>query len=85
MKNNTLRKVLSVGLVSAMTASMMVGCGSSSTDTAADTAADTSASETTEAADTADAGVAGMEGWTAFDDTVTLQIPVYDRGDNGNG
>lgn len=28
---------------------------------------------------------AGIDGWKAFDSEVTLQIPVYDRGDAGNG
>ncbi|MDE6517466.1 MAG: extracellular solute-binding protein, partial [Acetatifactor sp.] len=28
-------------------------------------------------------GVAGMEGWTAFADNVTLKIPVYDRAQTG--
>lgn len=27
----------------------------------------------------------GIDSWTAFDSEVTLQIPVYDRGDAGNG
>ena len=29
--------------------------------------------------------VAGIDGWEAFADNVTLQIPVYDRGSSGNG
>jgi len=33
----------------------------------------------------ADSGAAGMDGWEAFAENVTLQIPVYDRGDAGNG
>ena len=79
MKKNTLQKLLSVALVGAMTATMFVGCGSDSTESTDDAA-------TTEDTTEADADVvAGMDGWTAFDETVTLQIPVYDRGDNGNG
>ena len=77
MKKNTLRKVLSVSLVAAMSASMLVGCGS-----------DAATTETTESADdtaVAEDVVAGMDGWTAFDETVELQIPVYDRGEGSTG
>ena len=30
-------------------------------------------------------GTAGIDGWEPFADRVTLKIPVYDRGDSGNG
>lgn len=30
-------------------------------------------------------GAAGIDGWEPFADRVTLKIPVYDRGDSGNG
>lgn len=59
---------------------------------AADTKADAPAADTkTEEAPKAEAeaeaapAVAGIEGWEPFAENVTLQIPVYDRGDSGNG
>lgn len=58
----------------------------SNTETNTDTsapAAETPAADTP-AADTAEAsGAAGMEGWEAFADNVTIKIPVYDRGVEG--
>lgn len=79
MKKNTLQKVLSASLVGAMAVTMLAGCGNSET-----------ASEPTEKA-TESAPVAeveqvevqeeaGMASWTPFEETVTLQVPVYDRG-----
>lgn len=44
--------------------------------------AESSAASTDAGASTA---VAGIDGWEAFADNVTLQIPVYDRGSSGNG
>ena len=57
-------------------------------DTKADApAADTKAEEAPKAEAEAEAApaVAGIEGWEPFAENVTLQIPVYDRGDSGNG
>lgn len=79
MKKNTLQKVLSASLVGAMAVTMLAGCGNSET-----------ASEPTEKA-TESAPIAeveqvevqeeaGMASWTPFEETVTLQVPVYDRG-----
>ncbi|MBQ6787185.1 MAG: extracellular solute-binding protein [Lachnospiraceae bacterium] len=50
-------------------------------------AADTKAEEAPKAETEAEAApaVAGIEGWEPFAENVTLQIPVYDRGDSGNG
>ena len=75
MKKNTLQKLLSVALVAAMTATMFAGCGDKTDSPAADNAEPTVDENV----------VAGMDGWTAFENQVTLKIPVYDRGDNGNG
>ncbi len=84
MKNNTLQKLLATALVGGMAVSMLAGCGSTATESSAP-AASTDAAATTTTTDTAapaaDAEVvAGIDGWTAFDNTVTLKIPVYDRG-----
>ncbi|MBQ7943351.1 MAG: sugar ABC transporter substrate-binding protein [Lachnospiraceae bacterium] len=54
---------------------------SATTDKAADSSASTTTSTDTAAADTP--AVAGIEGWTAFADEVTIKIPVYDRGAEG--
>lgn len=42
-----------------------------------------SSQEGGEATPEASSGAAGMEGWTAFADNVTLKIPVYDRAQTG--
>lgn len=89
MKKQNLQKFMATALVGVMTASMLAGCGSS-TDT--DTAASDSAAESSSAAasseastDSSSTAVAGIDGWEAFADNVTIQIPVYDRGSSGNG
>ena len=87
MKKNTLHKVMATALVGAMAMSTLTGCGSSADNTTADagtkeSVAESSAVSTDAGASTA---VAGIDGWEAFADNVTLQIPVYDRGSSGNG
>ena len=96
MKKNNLQKVLATALTGAMVAGTIVGCGSTETAPAAtetqqtESTAKTETTTTTEttatetpAADTA--AVPGIDGWTPFDNQVTLRVAVYDRGDNGNG
>ncbi len=90
-------KALSIALASAMTAGALVGCGSSTAETAttetpAETAAETPAAETAAETPAAEApaaeaaeAVPGIDGWTPFENEVTLRVAVYDRGDNGNG
>lgn len=79
MKKNTLQKVLSASLVGAMAVTMLAGCGNSET-------ASEPAEKTTESAPIAEVEQvevqeeAGMASWTPFEETVTLQVPVYDRG-----
>ncbi|MCM1173623.1 MAG: sugar ABC transporter substrate-binding protein [Blautia sp.] len=97
MKKNVLQKVLVFALTGAMAMGMLSGCGGGSgtsgttdTQTTDNAAADNSAAATdnSAAADTttepaADAGAAGMDGWEAFADNVTLKVAVYDRGVEG--
>lgn len=87
MKKNTLHKVMATALVGAMAMSTLTGCGSNA-DSGANATTKDSTAESTAAAST-DSGsstaVAGIDGWEAFADNVTLQIPVYDRGSSGNG
>lgn len=52
----------------------------SSTDNSASASTDEAKTETPA---TDDSGVAGIEGWEAFAENVTLKIPVYDRGAEG--
>lgn len=79
MKKNTLQKVLSASLVGAMAVTMLAGCGDRQT-------ASEPAEKTTESAPIAEVEQvevqeeAGMASWTPFESTVTLQVPVYDRG-----
>ncbi len=84
MKKNVLQKTLALVLTGAMAMGTLAGCGSSndtdssaSANTAADTATEAAADTAVEAAD-ADT-VAGIDGWTAFENTVELEIPVYNR------
>ncbi len=95
MKKKTINRVLALAMSGVM-AIGLAGCGSSSdssssssssssstsTDSSSTTSTDTSASTSTDSS--SDATEAdGIEGFTAFADTVTLTIPVYDRGAEG--
>lgn len=86
MKKNTLQKVLSVSLIGTMAITMLAGCGSEqSAQTEANTT-EAATEKTTEAEPIKEVEEvevkeeAGMASWTKFDQTVTLQVPVYDRG-----
>lgn len=90
MKKKTLQKVFTVALVGAMAMSTLAGCGDDaggSSTTGGSTEqqpADTGSSDDGGSID--DGGstaVAGMEGWQPFAENVTLQVPVYDRGQEG--
>ena len=95
MKKNTLQKALATAMVGAMAMGTLTACGgdtattgssAASSSAASSTASSTASSEAAPASSTDSAAtVAGMEGWTPFAEKVTLQIPVYDRGDSGNG
>lgn len=89
MKKNILQKVFATALVGTMLVGTLTACGEKETagNDASTPAAESSEAASTEAASTeekADAA-AGMESWEPFAEEVTLQIPVYDRGDSGNG
>ena len=78
---------MATALVGAMAMSTLTGCGSSADNTTADAGTKESVAESSAASTDAGAStaVAGIDGWEAFADNVTLQIPVYDRGSSGNG
>ena len=86
MKKNALQKVLATTLAGTMVLSL-AACGDSATTETATTEAttETTTTETTTTetatteATTEEATVAGIEGFTAFDETVTLRIPIYQR------
>lgn len=97
MKKNSLQKVLATALVGAMAMGTLAGCGddsAASNSSAASSSAPASSSQASSSApadssqasssssETAEPGIAGF---TAFENNVTLRIPVYDRGDSGNG
>ena len=86
MKKNYLQKVLAMALVGAMVMGTLTGCGEKETTT--DTPSSAAKTESSAAASSEAAPaevVAGIDGWEPFAENVTLQIPVYDRGDSGNG
>lgn len=89
MKKNILQKVFATALVGTMVVGTLTGCGEKepAANDASTPAAESSEAASTEAASTEEAAdaVAGIEGWEPFAEEVTLQIPVYDRGDSGNG
>lgn len=98
MKKSTLQKTMALTLTGVMAMGTMVGCGSSdesatstttdnaaTTDTSTSTAEKTDTAETTSSDTTTDTAAAGIDGWEPFAENVTIQIPVYDRGDSGNG
>ena len=89
MKKNTLQKAMAMGTLTACggdaatTGSSAAGSSTESTSTASTSTTSSEAAPSSTTGDTPAA--AGMEGWTPFTEKVTLQIPVYDRGDSGNG
>ncbi len=69
MKKKNLQKVLATALVGAMAVGTLAGCGDEE--------------GTNGGSDIEVSGDAGIAGWEAFDEQVTLSIPVYDRGAEG--
>ncbi len=93
-----MKKKILAALLSATMVMGVMACGNNdagSGDATSAPAAETPAAETpaaeTPAAETAEApaaeadAVPGIDGWTPFENQVTLRVAVYDRGDNGNG
>ena len=68
MKKKNLQKVLATALVGAMAVGTLTGCGGD---------------EGGAGGDINISGEAGIAGYEAFDEQVTLSIPVYDRGKEG--
>lgn len=92
MRKVTLRKLLALALIGTMAMGTLAGCGKKETSETTtektettETKKDTTTTEKAETtAPTAEpAAVAGIDGWTAFENNVTLKIPVYDRGVEG--
>lgn len=96
MKKHTLQRVLAVALTGAMAMGTLTGCGSDSADkdntpASASASGETSGSSTstesgasTESSASGEAsGTAGIDGWEAFAENVTITVPVYDRGKEG--
>ena len=86
MKKNTLQKLFATALVGTMVMSM-TACGEKETTTetpsSSETKTESSAAASSDAAPAET--VAGIEGFEPFAENVTLQVPVYDRGDSSNG
>lgn len=68
MKKKYLQKVLTVCLMGVMAVGTLTGCGGKAKVKHISVATN---------------DVAGIAGYTAFEDTVTLKVPVYDRGQEG--
>lgn len=91
MKNKSIKKFVSAMLVATMAASMLAGCGSKDdeaqapaddTQDEADDDAGDAEDEADDEGDTADAG-SYTDYSAGFPETVTIQIPVYDRAFEG--
>ena len=92
MKKKYLQRLLAAALTGVMAMGSLTGCGDSAAETnnGGSTAGSSetpsgSTPESSNAGSTAVSsdGAAGMEGWEAFAENVTLTIPVYDRGAAG--
>nr|WP_289767721.1 extracellular solute-binding protein [uncultured Acetatifactor sp.] len=100
MKKKYLQKVLAVAMTGAMALGVLAGCGSEPASSGNESSAPSSQEESSEEeapeessaeessaeeSSEAPAGTAGIDGWEPFAERVTLKVPVYDRGDAGNG
>ena len=87
MKKRALKKLISAGLVSAMTLSMLTGCGS---DSGTQSAAESGAAETSAAGNSGQAAADGdsyfnKEGYPICDETITVAVAgTYDGGKDWN-
>jgi putative aldouronate transport system substrate-binding protein len=93
LKKKVLQKLLSATLVGALAIGALGGCGntanpagnSNSASGGTNNSQNNSAGGSSESNSGGTEAVAGVEGYTAFADKVTLRIPVYDRGANSGG
>lgn len=93
MKRKTLNKVLALTVTVVMALGALSGCSKSSADDNTPAVSDNKKEEkketetkatSTPAADTKEeTPAAGIDGWSAFKDNVTITVPVYDRGKAG--
>jgi putative aldouronate transport system substrate-binding protein len=97
MKKKILSKIMAAALAGAMAMGVLTACGGDAASTAASSDAAPAASSeaapaassdaapaaSSEATPAATPAVAGMEGWEAFAENVTITVPVYDRGKAG--
>lgn len=92
MKKNHLQKLLALTLTGIMAAGALTACGDSDADAGSEASVSSEASEASVSSEASEAGseeadsqeeVAGIDGWEAFAENVTLKIPVYDRGAEG--
>lgn len=96
MRKTILRRTASVALAGVMAMGMLAGCGNDASTTEAPTEKETQAQETSAETGDAQETEAGDEEtqapaetvstaveWEPFAENVTLQIPVYDRGEAG--
>lgn len=92
MKKNNLQKVLALTLAGVMVMGTLTACGNSGNDNTSTNTADTSTSTSTNTDNSASAStdkpadtqgdtaaVAGIDGFVPFEQTVTLNLPVYQR------
>lgn len=92
MKKKYLQRLLAAALTAIMVTGSLTGCGDNAAETnnagsttdSSDAASDpASAGSDTGSAAGGENAPAGVEGWEAFAENVTLTIPVYDRGAAG--
>ncbi len=84
MKKNVLNKLFATILAGAMVVGTLAGCGSAPAAEEAPAAeAAEAVAEEAEVEPVEVSAEAGIDGWTAFDEEVTLKVAVYDRGAEG--
>lgn len=92
MKKKTLQRAAALALTAVMAMGTLTACGNTENPGSSGAGTPSGSGNTDTPSDSNNGGTqtpantaAGMEGWTAFGNRVTLQIPVYDRGDSSNG
>lgn len=83
MKHNSLKKLLALLMAMVMVLGLFAACGNTTEEPDDETHAVNETVDQDAADDAAQQADAGIAGWTAFEENVTLKIPVYDRGAEG--
>ena len=89
MKKTVLGRLISILLIAVMTAALFAGCKKEEPGKTDNSGSGTQSSSTqndggNDVAPVTVSADAGIKGWKPFDSNVTISIPVYDRGEDGD-